>query len=139
MSVPVVAGTKPQEIEEVKTRRLPPYHVILENDDHHSFEFVVEVLCKALGYTEQKAFLLTDEAHTKGRAVVWTGAKEVAELKAEQIQSFHEVRSDGGKLGFEYLFVDAPGKIGDYGLVYETPSRVLTIPLEFEFKKVPLP
>lgn len=52
---------------------------------------------------------------------------------------FSNTASDGGKLGFEYLFVDAPGKIADYGLVYETPSRVLTIPLEFEFKKVPLP
>jgi ATP-dependent Clp protease adaptor protein ClpS len=95
----VVAATKPQEQEEVRTRHLPPYHVILENDDHHSFEFVVEVLRKALGYTEQKAFLLTSEAHLKGRAVVWTGSKEVAELKAEQIQSFHEVRADGAKLG----------------------------------------
>ncbi len=27
-----------------------------------------------------------------------------------------------GKLGFEYLFVDVPGKLSDYGLVYETPK-----------------
>lgn len=52
---------------------------------------------------------------------------------------FSNTAGGGGKLGFEYLFVDAPGKLADYGLVYETPSRVLTIPLEFEFKKVPLP
>jgi len=52
---------------------------------------------------------------------------------------FSNTAADGGKLGFEYLFVDAPGKLADYGFVYETPSRVLTIPLEFEFKKVPLP
>jgi hypothetical protein len=47
--------------------------------------------------------------------------------------------SDGGRLGFEYLFVEAPGKPADYQFVYETPSKVLTIPLEFEFKDVPLP
>jgi hypothetical protein len=52
---------------------------------------------------------------------------------------FSNTASDQGKLGFEYLFVDAPGKPADYGLVYETPSKVLTIPLEFEFKDVPLP
>jgi hypothetical protein len=52
---------------------------------------------------------------------------------------FSNTSSDGGKLGFEYLFVDAPGKPSDYALVYETPSKVLTIPLEFEFKDVPLP
>jgi hypothetical protein len=52
---------------------------------------------------------------------------------------FSNTASDGGRLGFEYLFVDVPGKPADYQLVYETPSRVLTIPLEFEFKDVPLP
>jgi hypothetical protein len=52
---------------------------------------------------------------------------------------FSNTSSDGGKLGFEYLFVDVPGKPADYQLVYETPSRVVTIPLEFTFKDVPLP
>ena len=52
---------------------------------------------------------------------------------------FSNTSADGGKLGFEYLFVDAPGKLADYQLVYETPSKVITIPLEFEFKDVPLP
>ncbi|MDX2037566.1 MAG: hypothetical protein SFX72_13015 [Isosphaeraceae bacterium] len=52
---------------------------------------------------------------------------------------FNNTASDGGTLAFEYLFVDVPGKPADYGLVYETPSKILTIPLEFEFKKVPLP
>jgi hypothetical protein len=52
---------------------------------------------------------------------------------------FSNTGSDGGKLGFEYLFVDAPGKPNDYQLIYETPSKVITIPLEFEFNDVPLP
>jgi ATP-dependent Clp protease adaptor protein ClpS len=93
------SSTQPLEQEEVKTRRFPPYHVILENDEHHSFEFVVEVLRKAIGCSEERAFVLTHEAHTKGRAIVWSGALEVAELKAEQIQSFHEIGAQGQKLG----------------------------------------
>jgi hypothetical protein len=52
---------------------------------------------------------------------------------------FSNTASDGGKLGFEYLFVDAPGKPADYQLIYETPSKVITIPLEFEFKDIALP
>ena len=52
---------------------------------------------------------------------------------------FSNTSADEGKLGYEYLFVDAPGKPSDYQLVYETPSEVKTIPLEFEFKDVPLP
>jgi ATP-dependent Clp protease adaptor protein ClpS len=82
-----------------KPRLLPPYNVILENDDYHSFEFVVAVLCKALGYSLEKASLYTLEAHNSGQAAVWTGSKEVAELKLEQILTFHEDRDDGRKLG----------------------------------------
>ena len=36
---------------------------------------------------------------------------------------FSNTASDGGRLGFEYLFVDAPGKPADYQFVYETPAR----------------
>jgi ATP-dependent Clp protease adaptor protein ClpS len=91
--------TKPEEREETRTRTIPPYNVILKNDDHHSFEFVISVLRRALGYSQERAYLLTHEAHNSGRAVVWTGTKEVAELKVEQIRTFHETRSDGAKLG----------------------------------------
>src|SRR5437660_8072255 len=86
------AATKTEPREETHTRRVPPYNVIVENDDHHSMGFVVDVLCKALGYSTERAFLYMIEAHTNGRAVVWTAPKEVAELKAEQILTFHEVR-----------------------------------------------
>jgi ATP-dependent Clp protease adaptor protein ClpS len=62
-------------------------------------EFVVEVLMKVIGCPVEQAFQLMLEAHTSGRAVVWTGPREVAELKAEQIQTFHEVRDHGVDLG----------------------------------------
>jgi ATP-dependent Clp protease adaptor protein ClpS len=91
--------TRPREKTEQRTRRIPPYNVILENDDYHSFEFVMEVLQKALGCTEQRAHVLTLQAHTTGRAVVWTGTREVAELKVEQIRTFDEIRADGSRLG----------------------------------------
>lgn len=94
-----VVTTKPAPKEKSKTRRYPPYNVILENDDYHSFEFVIEVLRKALGCNEQRAFQFTEQAHNSGRAVVWTGTREVAELKVEQIRSFHEISASGTKLG----------------------------------------
>jgi ATP-dependent Clp protease adaptor protein ClpS len=87
--------TRPRSREESQSRRVPPYNVILENDDYHSFEFVVEVLRKALGYANEQAFQLMLQAHHSGRAVVWTGPKEVAELKADQIRTFHELREPG--------------------------------------------
>jgi ATP-dependent Clp protease adaptor protein ClpS len=52
-----------------------------------------------LGCSVERAFQLMMEAHTSGRAVIWTGSREVAELKAEQIQTFPEIRDDGKQLG----------------------------------------
>ena len=109
-SLPEIA-VKPREEEKRKTRRLPPYHVILENDEHHSFEFVIEALEKALGYSQERAYQLTMQAHTAGRTVVWTGPKEVAELKADQIRTFHEVRASGANLGPLSCYIEpAPGE-----------------------------
>ena len=93
----VTTKTKPKP--EQKTRRLPPFNVILLNDDHHSIDFVVDVLQKVLGCNQQKAVMMMSEAHHTGRSIIWTGPKEVAELKQEQVQSFHEIRADGSKLG----------------------------------------
>ncbi len=91
--------TAPIVDEEVKTRRLPPYNVILENDDHHSMEFVIDVLQKALGYSIERSYQLMMQAHNSGQTIVWTGTKEVAELKLEQMLSFHETRGGGKNLG----------------------------------------
>jgi ATP-dependent Clp protease adaptor protein ClpS len=102
---------KPSEKEKIQTRRLPPYNVILENDDHHTFEFVIEALQKALAYSQERAYQLTMQAHTTGRSVVWTGPKEVAELKADQIRTFHEVRASGANLGPLSCYIEpAPGE-----------------------------
>jgi ATP-dependent Clp protease adaptor protein ClpS len=107
----VITTPETDTAEETKTRRVPPYNVILLNDDDHSMEFVIAVLCKALNITVEKACQLMLVAHTSGQAVVWTAPKEVAELKAEQIQTFHEVRErDGKKLGPLGVCVEpAPG------------------------------
>jgi ATP-dependent Clp protease adaptor protein ClpS len=86
-------------VERTDFKLLPPYNVIIANDDHHSMEFVVAVLFKVLGCTIERAVVLMEEAHTSGRAIIWTGSKEVAELKRDQVLTFHEKREDGRDLG----------------------------------------
>lgn len=98
MAVKGATTTEPIEEVETRTRRLPPYNVILENDDHHSMQFVIEVLQKALGFNVERCFQLMMHAHANGEAVVWTGSKEVAELKYELIVCQHEILN-GKKLG----------------------------------------
>lgn len=77
----------PDTDTDTKTRRQPPYAVILHNDDHNTQIFVMLVLRKVFGYEAEKCYQLMIEAHEKGRAVVWVGAMEVAEFKADQIHS----------------------------------------------------
>ena len=50
----VIVTAKPKTREETRTRQVPPYNVILENDDHHSFEFVIGVLQKAIGFSPER-------------------------------------------------------------------------------------
>lgn len=108
---PFETVVKTREKKKKQTRRVPPYNVILEDDDYHSTDFVVEVLQKALGYAQERAHRLMMQAHTTGRAAVWTGPKEVAELKADQIRSFQETLERGGKkLGPLSCYIEpAPG------------------------------
>ena len=90
--------TVPETREETDVKLLPPYNVILENDDQHSMGFVVEVLVMVFSYELEKCVQLMLQAHETGRSVVWTGPKEVAELKHEQVVTCHEKR-DGNNLG----------------------------------------
>lgn len=75
---------------DVRPKTIPPYHVLILNDDEHSQLFVVRVLRAVFGYDESKAKQLMHAAEEHGEAVVWTGAKEVAELKVDQIRTYHE-------------------------------------------------
>jgi ATP-dependent Clp protease adaptor protein ClpS len=84
--------------EDTRTERQPPYAVILHNDDINTMDWVILVLRKVFGYTVEKCFGHMLEAHETGRSVVWTGAREVAELKADQIVSCgpDPARADAG-------------------------------------------
>ena len=72
--------------EDVKKQ--PPYHVILFNDDDHTFEYVIEMLKKLFAHPEPKGFQMAYEVHTKGRVIVDTTSMERAELKRDQIHAY---------------------------------------------------
>ena len=75
---------------DTRSKLLPPYHVLIENDDDHSQIFVIAVSRKVFGYDEPKAIALMQTAEEQGEAIVWTGSKEVAELKLDQLRTFNE-------------------------------------------------
>ena len=68
---------------------LPPYAVILENDDVHSMEFVVAALLKSVPrLSTERAVEVMFEAHRNGEAVVVVCPLEQAELYRDRLRSF---------------------------------------------------
>ncbi|MCE9530145.1 MAG: ATP-dependent Clp protease adaptor ClpS [Planctomycetes bacterium] len=73
---------------EIRTRRQPPYHVILLNDDDHSYDYVIRMLKELFGYPEEKGYTLAKEVDEQGRVIVCTTSMERAELKRDQIHAY---------------------------------------------------
>ena len=76
-----------EKAEEAKPKRQPPYAVILHNDDLNGMDFVVTSIRKVFNYGRLRALKLMLKAHISGQSVLWSGALEVAELKADQLRS----------------------------------------------------
>ncbi|MEW6252047.1 MAG: ATP-dependent Clp protease adaptor ClpS [Planctomycetota bacterium] len=70
-----------------KPRTAPLWHVVLLDDDDHTYEYVIEMLGKVFGYGVRKAFALACEVDTTGRVIVDTTHFERAELKQQQIHA----------------------------------------------------
>jgi ATP-dependent Clp protease adaptor protein ClpS len=79
---------RPVEKEEQKTEKMPPYNVVLLDDDDHSYEYVILMLKKIFGHPIEKGFEMAQEVDATGRVVVATTNLEQAELKRDQIQAF---------------------------------------------------
>lgn len=75
------------EAAKANPARQPPHAVILHNDPINGFDYVVRTLNKVLHCGNAKAIWLTLKAHTTGKSCVWSGMKEHAELKADQLRS----------------------------------------------------
>lgn len=69
-------------------RLAPRWHVVLINDDDHTYEYVIEMLGKLFHYDLFKAFAMAREVDTTGRVIVETTVLERAEFKRDQIHAY---------------------------------------------------
>ncbi|MFN0138078.1 MAG: ATP-dependent Clp protease adaptor ClpS [Phycisphaerae bacterium] len=72
---------------QTRTRTLPPFKVVLHNDDLNSFEHVILTILMVTPLEEKEAIERTIEAHEEGQAVLLVTNKERAELYVEQFAS----------------------------------------------------
>ena len=58
----------------------PPWHVIVLNDNHNTFDGVAAALATVLpDVSFEQGLAYANRIHTTGNAVVWSGHREVAE------------------------------------------------------------
>ncbi len=70
-----------------KVDQLPPFKVLLHNDDVNSFEDVVQAILELTPLQRTRALEVMLEAHQSGVALVLVTHKEAAELYQERFQS----------------------------------------------------
>ena len=72
-----------------------PYVVILYNDDHHDMQQVASQIQKATGYDIERCHRVMMEAHTRGRAIAYTGTEPDCERAANILRQIRlQVETD---------------------------------------------
>jgi ATP-dependent Clp protease adaptor protein ClpS len=80
--------TAPQTQPETRTRPAPLWHVVLRDDDDHTYDYVIEMLAKLFGHSRETAYRMACEVDTTGRVIVATLVLEQAEFKQQQIHAY---------------------------------------------------
>ncbi|MDQ6759372.1 MAG: ATP-dependent Clp protease adaptor ClpS [Acidobacteriota bacterium] len=77
------------EIEEHTAHDLAPlYHVVLLDDDDHTYEYVIEMLMKLFATSEPAAWNHAVEVDSTGRTIVITCELPQAEFGRDQIRAY---------------------------------------------------
>ncbi|GAB4331652.1 MAG: ATP-dependent Clp protease adaptor ClpS [Dehalococcoidia bacterium] len=82
--------TRPGIQEDTSTRdELEPlYHLILLDDNHHTYQYVITMLADLFGYSPEKGYAIACVVDSQGQAILMTGPREEAERKQEQVHSY---------------------------------------------------
>lgn len=80
--------TLPESDASTDTKQPWLWRVVLLDDDHHTYEYVIAMMKSVFGYQPEKGFLIAQTVDRFGRAVCTTTHKELAELKRDQIHAF---------------------------------------------------
>ena len=62
-----------------------PWLVVVHNDPVNLISYVAMIFRRVFGWNRERAERHMLEVHTKGRSVVWSGAREQGELYVQQL------------------------------------------------------
>lgn len=77
-------GTRSEKQEEFT----PLYNVVLLDDDEHTYDYVIEMLCKLFLFSETQAYQKAVEVDTTGRTIIITCELPQAEFARDQIHAY---------------------------------------------------
>jgi ATP-dependent Clp protease adaptor protein ClpS len=99
------------DTETAQQERLTPlFHVVLLDDDDHTYDYVIEMLGKIFLLPLEKAFHHAVEVDTTGRTIVMTCEREQAEFGRDQIHSYGaDPRMPKSKGSMKAIIEPAPG------------------------------
>jgi ATP-dependent Clp protease adaptor protein ClpS len=90
MTTPSVPTVRPGRVEEARPRPVlePRYHLVLLDDNDHTYAYVIEMLGRVLGYDPEKAYALACIVDSEGRVTVETADHEQVSGHQRQIHSY---------------------------------------------------
>ena len=88
VKTPVAPVATPSGKEIKQESREPLFHVVLLDDDEHTYDYVVEMLQKLFALSAERAFQHAVEVDSTGRTIVITCERALAEFARDQIQAY---------------------------------------------------
>jgi ATP-dependent Clp protease adaptor protein ClpS len=79
---------RPVTVHRPEVRRAPRWHIVLLDDDDHTYDYVVRMLQDLFQHPRETAWRMACEVDATGRVVVDTTSRERAELKRDQIHAY---------------------------------------------------
>jgi ATP-dependent Clp protease adaptor protein ClpS len=87
VSLPTLTPPRERTTRGTGTGLGKPWRVVVLNDNHNTFEGVAFALSSVLpGISYDRGMALANRIHSTGRAIVWSGHKERAELYWSELQ-----------------------------------------------------
>jgi len=87
-TAPRTAAPQTTPSEDTSTDLEPRYHLVLLDDDQHTYAYVIEMLAAVFGYGREKAYALASIVDTEGRVILETADLDQVTRHQERVHGF---------------------------------------------------
>jgi ATP-dependent Clp protease adaptor protein ClpS len=87
MAQPTVSPDTDTEVRD-RDERVPLFHVVLLDDDDHTYDYVIEMLQKLFVFGWEQAYRHAREVDARGRTVLITCELNEAEFARDQVHAY---------------------------------------------------